>query len=297
MMTMDHLSNLPTVSAADLVRHFGDWQDQARVKPIVVTRHGKSTHALLAYEQYEALSGDVPAGPSEIERCKIALFDESITATFILSGTLHILAANRAAATMSRREVDTLIGLPFAAIFPEVGNDLLHRYIRRTAAAGEHLSADAIIAGSGRWVHFKTYQSETGVMVTLRDTTDDVAERHNADVKAALIAALECDGGIGHARISLREMVDQASPALIDMLGISEEAFRRVKFSTVISSHGRVAFCDALERVFTGHGPQRIETSLVDRDGRQIPVCLSIVELRGDYTWEGAIVLVTRLRS
>ncbi|MDB5579056.1 MAG: sensor protein [Bradyrhizobium sp.] len=293
-MSANSWAILPTVTAADLVRHFADWQDRARSQPVVITRHGKSTHALLAYEQFQILSDNSSSGTDALDQCKVALFDEVGSATFILSDTLHVLAANRAATAMTRHDASSLEGAAFTTVFPEDGNELLHRYVHRTAAAREHLLADAPLGDRGRWVHFRTYPCGAGAAVTLRDTTDEITARRIADIKGAMVAALEHDGGIGYVRISVREVVEQVNSALTELLGISEEAFRRVRFSTVISCSGRTAFSDALERAFAGGGPQRIDASLVDRDGKQLPVRISIVELRGDYASEGAIVLVTR---
>lgn len=286
-----------SVSAADLVRHFGNWQDRARDRPIVVTRHGKNTHALLSYDKYLSL-----IDPSEfantddaVDRSIVAMFDEISTAIFILGDDLAVLQANRAARDLIRLGSGQIDLRPFAALFPETGNELIYRYLRRTIATGEHLSADTRLANSERWIHFQTMRVPAGVAIKMRDTTEDITARHSADIKESMIAAMEADGSIGYARISVREMVERADRVLIDMLGISEDVFRRVKFSTVIPASHRAAFTDALEEVFTGKGPVSIESRLFSREGAQLPVRMSIVELRGDYASEGAIVVITRV--
>ena len=286
-----------SVSAADLVRHFGNWQDRARDRPIVVTRHGKNTHALLSYDKYLALIGpsEFPGTDDAVDRSIVAMFDEISAAIFILSDDLAVLQANRAARDLIRLGSGQIDLRPFAALFPEAGNELIYRYLRRTIATGEHLSADTRLANSERWIHFQTMRVPAGVAIKMRDTTEDITARHMADVKEGMIAAMEADGSIGYARISVREMVERADRVLIDMLGISEDVFRRVKFSTVIPASHRAAFTDALEEVFTGKGPVSIESRLFSREGAQLPVRMSIVELRGDYASEGAIVVITRV--
>ncbi|HSI16302.1 MAG TPA: PAS domain-containing protein [Sphingomonas sp.] len=289
--------NCSSVSAADLVRHFGNWQDRARDQPIVVTRHGKNTHALLAYDKYLALVGpnDLHDGGDAIDRSIVAMFDEIPTAIFILSDDLAVLQVNRAARDLIRLGSGQVGLRPLAALFPETGNELIYRYLRRTVATGEHLSADTRLANSERWIHFQTMRVPAGVAIKMRDTTEDITARHIADVKEGMIAAMEADGSIGYARISVREMVERADRVLIEMLGISEDVFRRVKFSTVIPASHRASFTEALEQVFAGHGPVSIESLLFSRDGTQLPVRMSIVELRGDYASEGAIVVITRV--
>jgi PAS domain-containing protein len=285
--------NLLSVSAADLARHFGEWQDNAKVKPVIVTRHGRNTHALLSYDQYLALLNN-RTSINVVDQSKADLFDEGEAALLILSEQLIVLAASRSASSLVGRANVNFEGSAFAAMLPEAANELIHRYLRRTVATGEFLSADAQINGSDRWVHFQTRRVAAGVSITLRDTTDDVTARHMADVKQTVMAAIERDAAIGYARISVREMVERANLGLVELLGITEEAFRRVRFSTVIPGAHRTAFLEALERCFAGGGPQSLDLCLMANGGAQIPVRLSIVELRGDYAPEGAILLLTR---
>lgn len=281
------------VSAGDLVRNFPDIQEKCRDRPLVITRHGKPTHALMTYEQLQAISRSAAYAPDEVDRCKITMFDDIGVGAFILSDTLHVLAANSAACGMIRRDFKEILGVSFCSIFPEPDNALLQRYVRRTAASGEPLTADAPLGRDGRWVHLSTYRSGPGVTVTLRDTTDDSTARHCHDVNRALVAAICHDPRVGYARISVREVVEHVSESLVAMVGIAEDAFRRVKFSSAMPTSDRIAFNTALERAFAGLGPQSLNAALVDRHGQEIPVRITLVDLRGDYSSEGAIVFVS----
>ena len=89
---------------------------------------------------------------------------------------------------------------------PEAINELIHRYLRRTVATGEFLSADAQINGSDRWVHFQTRRVAAGVAISLRDTTEDITARHMADVKQAVMAAIERDA---ETRVDLLDACDE----------------------------------------------------------------------------------------
>src|SRR3546814_12756862 len=73
-----------------------------------------------------------------------------------------------------------------------------------------------------------------GAMV-LRDvsgTWDALAEQ---DRRRALDEAVEADGGVGVANLSVREAVEYANAALAAMIGADQAAMRRVRFSALLT--------------------------------------------------------------
>ena len=113
-------------------------------------------------------------------------------------------------------------------------------------------------------------------------------------MRAAILDAVERDGGIGHARISVRETVESANAMLTALVGVDPAAIRRVRFSALLAVGQRAAFVEALESVFRSGDPVRVASQMVTRDGSGIDVNLTIAEVRGPYTSEGAVILVTR---
>jgi hypothetical protein len=108
-----------------------------------------------------------------------------------------------------------------------------------------------------------------------------------------MLDAIEMDGGIGHARISVRETIEGANAMLTSLLGVDAAAIRRVRFSALLAVGQRGAFAEALESVFRSGHPGRLASQMVTRDGSLVDVTLSIVEVRGAYASEGAVILVT----
>src|SRR3546814_4356227 len=80
-------------------------------------------------------------------------------------------------------------------------------------------------------------------------------------MRTAMLNALEIDGGIGHARISVRETVESANAMLTELLGVDPAAIRRVRFSALLPVGQRAAFAEALESVFRSGDPARDRTS------------------------------------
>ena len=109
-----------------------------------------------------------------------------------------------------------------------------------------------------------------------------------------MLDAVEAEGGIGHARISVREAVEAANNTLTALLGVDADAIRRVRFSALLAVGQRAGFAQALESVFRSGQPARIASQVVTRDGLAVDVTLAIAEVRGPYASDGAVVLVTR---
>lgn len=45
-----------SVSTADFIRHFGRYHDEARRKPITLTKHGRASLVVMSTDAYEALT-------------------------------------------------------------------------------------------------------------------------------------------------------------------------------------------------------------------------------------------------
>lgn len=115
----------------------------------------------------------------------------------------------------------------------------------------------------------------------LRDVSDALSGFAANDARQALLTAVEAQGEIGHARISIRDAVEAANDTLLEMLGVDAAAIRRVRFSALLAVGYRVAFAETLEELFRSGQPLRLASQIVTRDGDAIAVTLTITEVRG----------------
>src|SRR3546814_16245498 len=76
----------------------------------------------------------------------------------------------------------------------------------------------------------------------LRDISEAMEDFAPGGVRAAMLNALEIDGGIGHARISVRESVESVNAMLTELLGVDPTALRTVRFSPTLPLRHRSAF-------------------------------------------------------
>src|SRR3546814_4192031 len=62
-----------------------------------------------------------------------------------------------------------------------------------------------------QWLHVDLVPAPVGGAIMLRDISEAMEDFAAGGVRAAMLNALEIDGGIGHARISVRETVESAN--------------------------------------------------------------------------------------
>lgn len=286
------------VSAADFIRGFANWRLQAARKPVVVTHHGKDAHVLISLDDYRRLGDD---GASEIAvrtdalQTSLAVLVESIRdAVVVIDRAWCIAAINPAGCDLLERSAAELIGGPLAAALPGVETSLLAHRLARLIDHRERFAGELPgVVRPGQWSRIDLLPVPTGGAIILRDVSAAMDDHSATDARRALLQAIEVGGDVGHARISVRETVESANDALTAMIGVDAAAIRRVRFSALLPVGQRQGFVEALESMFQTGRPARIASALVTREGQEVPVALSIAEIRSAYASEGAMIAIT----
>jgi PAS domain-containing protein len=282
------------VSAAEFVRGFGQWRERASQAPVTITNHGRDTHVLISAPSFTALKAAGAHNTQPTATLDASLIDRVRDCILIVDPGFIIRRANAAACDYFNRSAPDLEGSHLERASPKVGESLAMRGLQRALINGERSAIDVpSVTRESVWLHVETFPVEGGAAVFFRDITSEVETHRVADVKQAIIEAMGADGRIGYMRISPREMIQCSDQASRDMLGLADEALRRGKFSSILVPRARARFHEVLERVFLGARRARLESCLFANSGREIPVGLSIVELRGGLASEGAIVAIT----
>lgn len=285
------------VSAAEFIRGFANWRLLSARKPVFVTHHGKDAHVLISLDDYRRLDGDGTAS-SAANRLgdSLATLVESIRdAAIVIDRQWRILSANPVASDMLERAVASVIGEPLVSAIPQIEDSLLFQRIIRLIDHRERFSGDVPgLLRPGQWLRVDLVPLPVGGAILVRDVSEVMEGVAASDMRQALAAAVDAHGGVGYARLSVREVVEAANDSLTDMVGVADAAIRRVRFAALLASGQRAAFSETLETVFRSGKPARIASQMVTREGAILEVTLSIAEVRGPYASDGAVVLVTR---
>lgn len=286
------------VSAADFIRGFANWRLQSVRKPVFVTHHGKDAHVLISLDDYRRLDGEngTDATPENKLRDSLAGLAEWVRdGVIVIDRQWRILSVNPVASDMLERAAAELIGENLALALPQLDDSLLFQRIIRLIDHRERFSGDVPgILRPRHWLHVDLVPLPVGGAILLRDVSDAMEQTAASDMRQALATAIDVDGGVGHARLSVRETIEAANDALTRMVGVDAVAIRRVRFTALLAAGQRANLSEALEMVFRHGEPTRILSQIVTREGVALDVTLSIAEVRGPYTSDGAVVLVTR---
>ena len=255
------LSSEQQVTASDLVRRFGFWQDRAVRAPVYVLHHGRPRFVLTSVDVMDALFGnrDV-ADPADTMLAET--LDTLADAIVIIDRSGSVMLANRVA--RGRYGSAVRIGASPAAIV-DAGDAFLAPAIARVLATGIGESLEIVTHRyPDRRVEAVLSPLPLGCMMLLADTTRD-AELADAEAQiAATRMAIEDTGVAAVVRIGARGQIVKAGSALSHLTGIARDRLSGARFATLIAISGRAATGEAIERALAGHGVRLTVDLLVD---------------------------------
>ncbi|ALE16434.1 hypothetical protein AMC99_01138 [Altererythrobacter epoxidivorans] len=286
------------VTAADFVRHFAKYREAAQTGPVIVTNHGRKTHALLSIADYEEAQGYASksasgeaADPLEVIENFANWISESL---MVMDHDLKIETVNQQLEMMLHKSRKDLIGLTVTDLHVNIRGSVAESLLIRTSTTGQSSVADfPSFFNVGRWIHMRCFPWGDHIVALFRDITEEVTNFRLADVKESILAAMDIHGGIGYARLSPRGTIDRCDKALAKKLGLNEDRLVGVPFVDLVDVKSRVEFREALEKCLRNNVGERIQTSLLTNSGTLLSGVAGIHGLHGAYGVEGAIVVLT----
>lgn len=286
------------VSAAEFVRNFARLRDESRTEPIFITHHGRETHVLCDVETWRELAQGAAAGeatdPAFNEGMAFGLADWINEGIIACDQDLSIVFANRIMHGLVRAVPGSLVGKPLLTALPQFAGGLMEVQARHTLQSGEANMADIPSPFAERsWLRFQSFPLYNRLVLSLRDVTLDVERHFKANVKEAIMEAMDQHGAISYVRVSLRGTIDHVETPFCELLELPEARLGGVLVSDLVAAPDKPRFREGLEAVLRGLGPRRLSVRLLSNRGQLISVRLSIVQLDGLHGVEGAIILLT----
>lgn len=266
------------VTASDLVRHFGIWQECAARAPVYILNRGRPRFVLVSFDLMDALCmphREVDASGADRAECVADALDD-IVMLFDRQGRLS--HANPAA--RKRLGLDLHEGMP-ATHLSRVSGCFLADAVARVASGGEPETLDLIPDRfAGRRLTARIEPIPEGALIHARDATaaEELRERE-ADLRA-LHAAADAVGPTALARINPRGFLIEPSGALARLTGTSVEQLASARFLTLLAVSDRARIGDALDRLFTAGEAVSERASLLVRGATAQPVALAFAAVR-----------------
>ncbi len=280
------------VSAAEITRNFGMWQDRAAEGPLIVTHHGRPRCVLLSEPRYRALSGGEEPVPRDRALIEHDLLAERIDCGFIaLDTALIVRNANALGAMMLGHAREMLAGISFGEAMPRLAEGPVGSQLRRTLRTGHvgHLIAPH---GDGK-LRAHIFPWPDGVALTLRPTGEEDEAEHAEQMAAALRAAIEAHGEVGVVQLSVRGTITQADTTFASMAGFTPGRLVGVRATDLLALSARAAVTEAIEAVLTGGAAASINSRLLVNGAEERPIRVALAPVIEGYGTAGALMLVS----
>jgi len=284
-----------TTTAADLNRNFGLWQDRAMSEPILVTHHGRPRSVLVSAEDYRRLCADLPVSsiPGAEGGDHDAILDCLAQGLVVLDANMTITQVNRAAATYFRRSVEALVGARLADIYPSFHESVKTRILTRVLRTGEPAQFESPSSMyPDQHLAVSAFPHLDGVAYLFQATADPAFEKL-ATERETLNTLFDAHGGVGLAQLTPRGTFAAIDSSILEMIGFEREILLSARLVDIMPLSCRNALREALETVLGGSGPRVLDTELMARNGREVPVTLVLAATRVRFSLDGVSVLVT----
>lgn len=284
------------VTASDLVRHFGVWQERAARAPLYILHRGRPRFVLTTIETMDALCAahDRPPAPAAAADIDADALLDAI-GDLVLFVDLHgaILASSRTA----RAYFGSLarLGAPVEAIVPAPLRATLTAAIRRVIdwGVGDRLET-ASTAREGRSLLLTIEPAGRGVAIIASDAASDRATRDLHASDTARLAALDA-AGVASVTLDLDGGFADSGAPLAAMIDLGPTAPPQGRLRALLDQETRAAFDHAFEAIVQGAPAIALDASLLGALGalgapRRVRIGLAPIRTRGSVVGVAAIV-------
>jgi len=251
------------ITAAEISRNFGHWQDIAMQYPVLVTHHGRPRVVLMSAAEYFKLRARDDAAESAFE------FDHGLDGVSTLSAhmqegfvwldaDLRVRALNSVAAANMGLDMDAALALDFEALAQRnEGMGVVVSWLRRALRTSEPVRFEMTgVTGSGRSYSVCAFPFRGGVAYTFMQETEVRELRRLAGHWRAELDAINELCEIATLRVSPTGFIEESNEFLRDLLGFSASELSLTRLIDIVVEPDREETATALAAVLSGTSPR-----------------------------------------
>ncbi|BCW88227.1 hypothetical protein sos41_13650 [Alphaproteobacteria bacterium SO-S41] len=286
------------VSAAEIIRNFGFWQQQALAKPLTITHHGRARVMLLSTEEYERLRGqNAPAGdaaPINDAEIKLATILENMAEGFILyDRDLRLMEMNRVAEAYFGVSREHMLGKTVAEALGRPGNTIADEILRRVLRTGEIETYEASSAiFPGRKIMARAFPYRDGVASLSVNVTEREHMRAAAAEWVAGQTALAQLNQIALVKLDSRGRMTSVDEHFERLTGFTGSDLAEVRMFDIVENADRRRLQTGFESVISNRVPAAVAVRILGKSGDVRSVTLAMAPLTQDFTALGVLVVV-----
>lgn len=288
------LNGTNVVTASELVRHFGIWQDRATREPVYVLHRGRPRLVLTSVEIMQALCAPHDGEPEAGANAGVeTLLDVTRDIILLIDHDMKLIAASRAARGYFGERAQP--GAPLVGLAASVAMLLLNEAAQRVMASGLVETAEYAAPFAGRTLSVTIHPCDTGAILLVHDVTviDSLAaaRAHAVAETEAMIAT----GMMAHVRLSLRGFLEAPVVALAVLVGVEPQVLADARFTTLFEPASRASVDAAIEAAIDQQMSRIADAMLLVAGARPRPVRLGLSPIRrGSIVEAIAVAVVVR---
>lgn len=282
---MEYRTRKPAfVTAGEVSRNFGRWQDKALERPVIVTHHGRPRVAILASEHSD-LEASVPVnGPADTAVARLGALTNAIGEAFMaLDADLVITAVNPVLEAYVGQSAFQLVGRHWAEVFPTLRDGVLHEHYRRVLRTGEAAEFEvASLLFPGRVVSQKVFPYGGGVAALFTNRTRERERDRQVEDAAALERLAAAASGLCLIEVNMRGRIARVDDNFIALSGFDADALSRFRLADIVRPRDRSRLLACMDGALEDNEAPSLRASLLARDGREEAVIMTMAPILRD---------------
>ncbi|MBO9545511.1 PAS domain-containing protein [Caulobacter sp.] len=291
---MKSLNSEPlSVTAGEISRNFGHWQDRALEAPVIVTHHGRPRVAVVSAGLFFGLTDDGGGGREARERSETALAAVlgAMSEAFVaFDEHLRVAAVNHPFEALAGLGAGQLAGLSCADLFPAPCQALIGEQLLRALKAGEVVEFEANASPDGaRRCSMRAFPYPGGAALLLLNRSEERDLRRRFEAAEAFRTATSNLHDLGAARLNVRGAFAELDERFAAMTGFKVEELIDYRLTDVVRPAERHALSAQIESVLRTNAPAVTLATLLVKNGGERSVELSLAPVLEDYAPAGLI--------
>jgi PAS domain S-box-containing protein len=293
VIVMKTLNSEPlSVTAGEISRNFGHWQDRALEAPVIVTHHGRPRVAVVSAGLFFGLSTDTGGQEARTrsETALSAVLGAMSEAFVAFDEHLKVAAVNHPFEALAGLGAAQLEGLTWADLFPAPCQVLIGEQLLRALKAGEVVEFEANASPDGaRRCSMRAFPYPGGVALLMLNRSEERDLRRRFEASEAFRTATSNLHDLGAARLNVRGAFAELDERFAAMTGFKVEELIDYRLTDVVRPAERHALSAQIEAVLRTNAPVVTLATLLVKNGGERTIELSLAPVLEDYAPMGLI--------
>lgn len=283
-----------SVAAAEVIRNFGYWQQQALAKPLVVTHHGRARIMLISTEHYEELTAEPELPPGRDDgRSMAAILSHSDEGFVVLDRDYTLLTVNKTALDWLGIPAEGIIGKTLHEFLGSTRSSLFESMLQRVFRTGEAISYE--LPGpmfKERRLSARSFPYGLHVATVFIDVSEEHLLRDATEVLEATQSALDLLDTVATAEVDGDGRIICASPVLERMTGLRAATLAGSLLVDLFEARTRQGLGAAMAGVMSDRRCRTADAVLAIRGGTSQEAAVSFAPLERGLAVKGVAVAI-----